>query len=197
MPNKRHYSTGVLFCKTLFCVGQKIVYRGRGKKAIPKLPSICYYYPKRTRNGLGNKTERVVSITEDSTLALYSIETEAGIIKIRSAVIGRIIMEAVRKFQGRVKITNQKGKVIRTKEKNGIMDATDYFDISMNEKGLDIRIYIAIRFGTSIGMVTEQLIRDIKNDIEALTGLEANSIAIIVTGLISKQIAPRNIQVKG
>ncbi len=130
-------------------------------------------------------------------MALYSIETEAGIIKIRSAVIGRIIMEAVRKFQGRVKITNQKGKVIRTKEKNGIMDATDYFDISMNEKGLDIRIYIAIRFGTSIGMVTEQLIRDIKNDIEALTGLEANSIAIIVTGLISKQIAPRNIQVKG
>ena len=130
-------------------------------------------------------------------MALYYEETQAGMIKIQRPVIGRIVIEAVRKFKGRVMITNHKGKVIRPKGKHGVPDATDQFDISMSEKGVDVRIYIAIRFGTSIGLVTEQLINDIKSDIEVLTGIEANSIAVIVTGLISKQIAPRNIEVKG
>jgi len=130
-------------------------------------------------------------------VALYYKETEAGTIKIRKAVIGRIVMEAVRKFQGRVRITNHKGKVIRTRQKYGVPDATEQLDINMSEKGLDLRLYIAIRFGTSISMVTEQLINDIKSDIESLTGIEANSIAVVVTGLISKQITPRNIEVKG
>ena len=129
-------------------------------------------------------------------MALYLRETEAGTIKIQRAVIGRIVVEAVNKFNGRVLITNYKGKLVRLKEKHGIPDATDHFDISMGEKGLDVRIYIAIRFGTSIGSVTEQLINDIKADIERMTGMAANSIAINVTGMISKQIAQRNIEVK-
>ncbi|MDI9493249.1 MAG: Asp23/Gls24 family envelope stress response protein [Bacillota bacterium] len=130
-------------------------------------------------------------------MALYLHETEAGTIKIQRAVIGRIVIEAVRKFQGRVLITSRKGKPVRIKHKHGIPYATDYFDISMGEKGLDIRIYIAIRFGTSIGSVTEQLISDIKADIEKLASIAVNSIAINVTCMISKQIARRNIEVKG
>ncbi len=130
-------------------------------------------------------------------MALYYTETGSGSVKIRRSVIGRIIIEAVRKLKGRVHITNSKGKVVRVRTKHGIPDATDQFDVIMGDKGLDVRFYIAIRFGTSIGMVTEQLINDIKSDIEALTGIEANSIAINVTGLISKQIAPRNIEITG
>ncbi len=129
-------------------------------------------------------------------MALYSRETDKGNIKIHRAVIGRIIIEAVENFNGRVKITNHKGKIIRLKEKYGIPDATDYFEITMADNGLDVRLYIAIRFGISIGLVTDKLIKDIKKDIEDLTGIEANSIAVIVTGLISKQIVPRNIEVK-
>lgn len=129
-------------------------------------------------------------------MALYNKETYNGNIKIHRAVIGRIIIEAVSKFDGRVKITNHRGKVIRLKEKYGIPDATDYFEIVMKNNGADVRLYIAIRFGISIGLVTEQLINDIKSDIEELTGIEANSIAVIVTGLISKQIVRRNIEVK-
>ncbi|HZK02661.1 MAG TPA: Asp23/Gls24 family envelope stress response protein [Anaerovoracaceae bacterium] len=129
-------------------------------------------------------------------MALFYKKMKNGSVKIRRSVIGRIIIEAVRKFDGRVKITNHKGKVIKIREKYGIPDATDYFEINMTEKGLDVTVYIVIRFGISIGLVTEQLINDIKNDVEELTGIEANSIAIIVTGLISKQIVPRNIEVK-
>lgn len=130
-------------------------------------------------------------------MALILKETQNGNIKIRRTVIGRIIIEAIERFNGRVKITNHKGKIIRLKDKYGIPDATDYFDITMNDNGLDLRFYVAIRFGTSIGLVTETLINEIKSDIEKLTSIEANSIAIIVTGLISKKITRRNIVVRG
>lgn len=129
-------------------------------------------------------------------MALFYKETEEGSLKIRELVIGRIVIAAVNKFSGRVKITNSKGKVVKVRERYGIPDVTDYLEITMGDKGLDIRIYAAIRFGLSIGMVTDQLISDIKADVEKITGIEANSIAVVVTGLISKHISPRNIEVK-
>lgn len=127
----------------------------------------------------------------------YKIETNAGSINIGRAVIGKIISEAVGQFNGRILISNRKGKIVRMKQRYGVIDATDYMEINMGKNGLDIRFFIAIRFGTSIGTVTEKLIRDIKADIEKTTGIEANSIAVVVTGLISKQITRRNIEIKG
>lgn len=129
-------------------------------------------------------------------MALFYKKTEEGSLRIRNLVIGQIIVTAVNKFSGRVKITNQKGKVIKIREKYGIPDATDNLEITMGDRGIDVRFYVAIRFGLSIGMVTEQLIRDIKEETEKITGIEANSIAVVVTGLMSKQFAPRNIVVK-
>ena len=122
---------------------------------------------------------------------LYKIETEDGVIKVRKAVISKIVLESIKKFKGRVFITNHKGKMIR------LRNAADYVDVSLANSGLDIRIYIAIRFGTSISMVTEKLIEDIKGNIEKMTSMEPNSIAIVVTGMISKQITRRNIEIRG
>lgn len=128
---------------------------------------------------------------------LYRIETDEGNITLSKAVIGKIVMESIEQFSGRVLITNHKGKIVRLKQKYGVTDATDNMEIIMGDNGLDIRIFIAIKFGTSIGMVTEQLIQGIKYDIERLTGFEANSIAVVVTGLLSKQMSRRNIEIKG
>lgn len=128
---------------------------------------------------------------------MYKVEAKQGNIIINKAVIGKIILEAIGQFKGRIWISNHKGKIVNLKQRWGTSDGTDYMYIAMGEKGLDVRVNIVIRFGTSIGMVTEQLIHDIKYDIERLTGIEANSIAIVVTGLISKQITRRNIEVKG
>ncbi len=129
-------------------------------------------------------------------MALFYQKTEEGSLKIRKAVVGQIIVAAVNKFSGRVKITNQKGKIVKIKEKYGIPDASDFLEITMGDRGLDIRVYIAIRFGMSIGMVTEQLISEIKSEVEKITAIEANSIAVVVTGLIAKHLSPRNIEVK-
>lgn len=128
---------------------------------------------------------------------LYKSDAEQGSIIIRKPVIGRIIWEVIRRQNGRVFLSNHKGKIVQRKYRYGTLDASEYMDLLYKEPNLDIRIYISIKFGTSISMITELLIQEIKQDIERMTGLEVNSIAIVVTGLIAKQITKRNIEIKG
>ena len=129
---------------------------------------------------------------------LTALETPEGDISLSKNIIGRIVIESVRKFRGKVKITNHKGKGPGIVKKISGVDAANNMDITMGEKGLDIRIYVVINFGTSIGKVTSQLIEEIQNRTKELTGLEPNSVAVIVTGMVSKQqMTRRNIEVKG
>lgn len=128
---------------------------------------------------------------------LYKVEAKDGDISIDKNVVGRIIVRAVEQFNGKVLISNHKGRVAGFAAKLGMADDVSYMEINTGAKGLDIRFYILIRFGTSINKVTEQLISTIKTDTEEITGLEVNSIAVVVTGMVSKQTARRNIEVRG
>ena len=81
--------------------------------------------------------------------------------------------------------------------KLGVVDDTSSMEINFENNGLEIRFFILIRFGTSINHVTELLIDRIKKNSEEITGLEVNSIAVVVTGIVSKQTVRRNIEVRG
>ena len=126
----------------------------------------------------------------------YKIETEEGFISIEKTVIGKIIIEEVKKFDGKVLISNHKGRVPGIVSKIGGLDDISHLEILMGAKGLDVRVYIVIRLGSSIGRVTNQLIDGIQENIKGLTAIEPNSVAVIVTGIISKQFSKRNIEVK-
>jgi uncharacterized alkaline shock family protein YloU len=129
---------------------------------------------------------------------LYRLETMDGIISIDKTVVGKIIAEAVAEFRGKVLISNHKGKALSgLAAKIGVTDDVSSMEINLGKNGLDIRFYILIRFGTSINHVTEQLIETIKKNTEEITGLEVNSIAVVVTGMVSKQTVRRNIEVRG
>ena len=130
-------------------------------------------------------------------MSLYKVETRAGSVSITKNVIGKIVIESVKKFKGKVMISNHRGKATDMAPKKEGAGAINTMDINMGAKGLDLRIYVVINFGTSIGAVTDRLIEDIHTRTKELTGIEPNSIAIIVTGLISKdQMTRRNIEVK-
>lgn len=129
---------------------------------------------------------------------LHRLETMDGTISIEKTVVGKIIAEAVGEFNGRVLISTHKGKPVSGfAAKIGMMDDVGSMEINPGINGLDIRFFILIRFGTSINRVTEQLIETIKKNTEEITGLEVNSIAVVVTGMISKQTVRRNIEVRG
>ena len=128
---------------------------------------------------------------------LYRFNTEYGEVSITKAVITKIIIEAVDRFQGKVFISNPRGKVV-----TGLFSKIVYFDetsnieINMGSKGLDVRIFIVVKFGTSIAKVTNQLIEEIQNNIKAFTSAEPNSVAIVVAGTLSQQLTRRYIEVK-
>jgi len=128
----------------------------------------------------------------------YKLETRDGIISVDKAVVGRVIADAVEQFHGKVLISTHKGRVVSGfAAKIGMMDDISSMEIIMGKNGLDIRFFILIRFGTSINRVTEELIRTIKANTEEILGLDVNSVAVVVTGMISKQTVRRNIEVRG
>lgn len=127
----------------------------------------------------------------------YKIETPEGNISIEKAVIGKIITEIIDQFDGKVRLSNHKGKGRGFVAKIGGIDDTNYIEIEMGLHGLEIKIYVVIRFGTSIKMITKNLIEEIKKNIEDYLDMKVNSISIIVAGIASKQVARRNIEIKG
>ncbi len=137
--------------------------------------------------------------SKEARLLLYRLETAEGTISVDKEVIGRIVAEAVGQFSGKVFISNHKGKVVSGfAAKLGVMDDISYMEIGIDSSGLNIRFFILIRFGTSINSVTEQLIASIRKNTEEITGLEVNSVAVVVTGMVSKKhTVRRNIEVKG
>ena len=126
---------------------------------------------------------------------MITVETEFGTITITKAVIGKIITDVIDEFEGKVIISNHKGKVPGLVSKIGGMDEISNMEINLTEQGLDIRIFVVLRFGTSITRVTNQLVDEIHRRVREMTAMEPNSVAVVVTGMISKHIAPRHIEV--
>jgi len=128
---------------------------------------------------------------------LYRFNTEYGEISITKAVITKIIIEAVDRFGGKVLISNPRGKVVTGLfSKIGYFDESSNIEINMGSRGLDVKIFIVLRFGTSIALVTNQLIEEIQNNIKAFTSIEPNSVAVVVAGTLSQQLTRRYIEVK-
>lgn len=130
---------------------------------------------------------------------MITVESDLGTISFSKAVIGRMITEAVDSYNGKVIISNHRGKVPgkvpEFVSKIGGMDESSPMDITLTESGLDIKLFVVLRFGTSITQVTNYLVDEIYTKVKAMTGMEPNSVAVVVTGMISKNIAPRHIEV--
>ena len=129
---------------------------------------------------------------------LHKLETSVGSISITKTVIGRIVVQSAQKFDDTFQLSNHKGKVPNlTKKIGGSGSIMNNLDISMGAKGLDIKIFVVMNFGSSIGKATNGLIEEVYTKIKEFTGIEPNSVAVIVTGVLAKkQIAKRNIEVK-
>ncbi len=126
---------------------------------------------------------------------MFTVETRLGTISVGKNIIGKIITEVIKSFHGKVILSNHKGKVPKFVPKIGNGDDSSNMEITLSENGLDIRVFVVLRFGTSITQVTNRLADDIHSRIKTMTGMEPNSVAIVVTGMISKNIAPRHIEV--
>ena len=126
---------------------------------------------------------------------MFTVETDLGTITVSRNAIGKIVTEAVERFDGKVIISNHKGKVPGIVSRIGGMDDINSMEINYGENGLDLRVFVVLHFGTSITQVTNQLVDDIHEKTKETIGIEPNSVAVVVTGMISKNIARRHIEV--
>lgn len=127
---------------------------------------------------------------------LYKVEAEKGTISFHQNVIGTIILKEVEQFNGKVLISNAKGKIAGKLARMSGMDDLGNLEIVEGPQGIDIRIFIVVKFGISISAVTSRLIDAVCMKIKNFTGIEPNSVSVIITGTMSKQLARRHIEVK-
>ena len=129
---------------------------------------------------------------------MITVETSLGTIKVAKSVIGNMIKDVVDSFNGKVIISNSKGKIVnQLAYKLGPKEEFSEIEIELNDGKLDINMYIVLKLGSSIKTVTGKLIEDIRTSIKDAVDLEVNELTVTVTGMMSKKIAPRHIEVKG
>lgn len=131
---------------------------------------------------------------------MLEMETKYGKISFSQNIISRIVIEAVENSQGKADILNYKGKYMNVVP--GIASKMNIYDeeaggieITDTENGFQIRVYIVVKFGTSIKEVTGDIIDFIYKKTEEMTGQRPAKVTVVVTGTISRNIARRHIEV--
>lgn len=123
---------------------------------------------------------------------LREIETDYGLISFDKNIIADMIYDAIDMFDGKVWLGNA-GYLFQFRNN----DDNNNIDIRFEDDRLLVDIYVILSFGTSINIVTHDILSYVKlRIIEAFGDIESR-IKITVTGLQTKQqIAKRNIEVE-
>lgn len=129
---------------------------------------------------------------------LYSEINGEGTVSINESVICQIIEETVQsEFAGRVWISSKKSPASSLMTKLGAKDATDDIEMYLENGQVYLKMFVILKFGVSIKNTTAQLISRLKEAIAENAAMPVKEITLIVNGVVSKQIARRNIEIKG
>ncbi|MGI6736545.1 MAG: Asp23/Gls24 family envelope stress response protein [Anaerovoracaceae bacterium] len=124
------------------------------------------------------------------------IKTEYGAITLTREAIGQVIMKVLRNYQGRVHVSNHRGRLLGLRDRLSRVDEIDNMEIRFDESGIvSVRIYIVMRFGLSISRITGMMIREIHDALTRVMGKEPAEICIVVAGVLSKNLVPRHIEI--
>ncbi len=120
---------------------------------------------------------------------MFEKETDLGQIHFSRSVIERIIKDAVSECDGKVFLSNYKGKYMR------VVPGSDY-TIEQTDDGIDITVYVVIAFGAGIGRYSKQMLEHIYDNVEKVMGERPHYVKIVVTGVQSKkEIARRHVEI--
>lgn len=128
---------------------------------------------------------------------MITVATDAGKITVPKSVIGNIVKYVIDSYKGKVILSDSKGRVNKLAYKLGTKEKADNIQVQKTPDGINIRAFVVLRFGTSIKETSHRLIGDIRATIKEATGIDTENISIVITGMISKNIAPRHIEIIG
>lgn len=125
----------------------------------------------------------------------FKEKTDFGNIVIGEDTIAEIVLSEIRKYKNRIYITNSKGKRTSKVYKSVGGSSAANIDVDIENNLINIKVYLIFKFGLSIKNTTEELMENIRKQIEIATGKNPRTITIVITGVVSKKIARRNIEV--
>ncbi len=135
-------------------------------------------------------------------IPMLELKTKLGDIHFSRNVIRRIVIDAVNECDGKVNVFHYGGKYsnvvpgIASLMNINIYDA-DPGSIEILDKstGMEITVYVVIKFGTSIKKTSKSIIDYIYENVEMLMGEKPAKVRVRITGVESKDISRRRIEI--
>ena len=126
---------------------------------------------------------------------LYREVNHIGAISINHSVVDEMIADAFLPCEDKAWLANYKGAVSDVTIRLRNFDALAEKVVKMTDKGVFVRLYVMLRFGSSIGEVTAGIMDRLAFSMMEYLELPIDNIEVIVTGMLSKNVAKRNIRV--
>lgn len=121
-------------------------------------------------------------------------KNEYGIIGVNNSVVTKMIINNMLNYEEYLIPCNRKGKPIAKNLLTGFNDFQNSVEITENKGELYITLYIISKFGESMSNTANLLCEEIEKDFQIIGLNKPKEIKIIIKGVMSKQIAERNIE---
>ena len=120
---------------------------------------------------------------------------ELGKIRISNNIFAEIILDSFALNIGKVWPATKKGKQIGKEDKSNTYDFGSTIEASEEYGELCLKFYIIIKFGVSIKDLTNKIFDYVFARIKEAYGKEPGKVIIVISGIKSKKIAAREIEV--
>ncbi|MDD6255598.1 MAG: Asp23/Gls24 family envelope stress response protein [Eubacteriales bacterium] len=124
---------------------------------------------------------------------MIEYDTEHGQVRFGDQIFAMIALEAAHENNSIYALTNAKGKIIKPDQTG--RGALSYIEVSTDDGAVNLRIYGIIRFGSSISGTAEILGRRIRSMIWNITGAKTGKIVFTLTGVKSRKVARRELDI--
>ncbi|MDR2163205.1 MAG: Asp23/Gls24 family envelope stress response protein [Clostridiales Family XIII bacterium] len=124
---------------------------------------------------------------------LYKEKAERGRIRYGENIIGNVARRVIEETDGCAVPSDVKGRQLKGLATGAADDAI--VDAEFRDGSLNVKMYILVRFGSSISRACEEIDRGFRKEIPRVTGAEVGELTIFVKGLLSKNVSKRDIKV--
>ncbi len=116
-----------------------------------------------------------------------------GVITYNKLIVDQLIRHALEPYKKKVYLAHYRGASSDLSVKIGNFDALAEKEIRMTTEGVFVRFYVIVRIGQSITEICRDIITRIATDIEEPLQLPVDNIEIVVTAVLAKNPAKRDL----
>ncbi len=127
---------------------------------------------------------------------MIQYKNETGTVLFDPQVFAMIAMDTAVQKEEIYAVTNSRGKVIRQKETG--KESLNFIEVLPSEESysVDLRIYVVLNFGKSISATADEFGRLLRERIRMITGVSVGDLTMVVTGVRSRKIARRDLEIQ-